>query len=151
MATTALGTIESKDRLEAYLRLSELSARLFEGRRQYEWKVTLTFWVLIVAATKYLKNETLPPFLYFLVPAVFGFVWLRGVYVANENDKRMMYSYRHSVHKLLLDPSYALGEPEDKISPSTFEWWLGFLLSWGTFFEFATSVLLVCIAYKFIG
>ncbi|HEY6936361.1 MAG TPA: hypothetical protein VI424_04380, partial [Terriglobales bacterium] len=134
---------------EGYLRLSELSAKLFEGRRQYEWKVTLAFWALIVAATKYLEGKTLPLFLYFLVPIAFGFVWLRGVYVANENDKRMMYSYRDAV-QLLLDPTYVVPVRQVKITPLTCEWWLGFLLSWGTFFEFATSVLLVWIAHRFI-
>lgn len=148
-----MGTTEddSRVRIESCLRLAELSARLFEGRRQYEWKVTLGFWALIVAAIKYLEGKRLPLCVYLVVPVVFGFVWLRGVYVAHENDKRTMYFYREASHELLLNPSYVVHKPEVMIRPLTPEWWIGFLFSWATFFEFATSVLLIWIAYRFIG
>jgi len=148
MAAPAMGRIESRDRVEAYLRLAELSEKLFDGRRQYEWKVTLGFWALLAAAINLHPKTPLPPLLYVAVSLAFGFVWLRGVFVAHENDKRMMYFYRDAAQALLRDPTSEVGKPKDRISLLTCEWWLGFLFSWGTFFEFATSVLLVWIAYK---
>ena len=148
MGAPAMGSVESRDRVEAYLQLTELSRRLFDGRRQYEWKVTLGFWALLAAAIKLHPKPPLPGLLYLAVPLLFGFVWIRGVYVANENDKKMMDFYRDAAQALLSDPSYAVGKPEDKIPLMTCKWWLGFLFSWGTFFEFATSVLLAGIAYK---
>src|SRR3990172_3969136 len=94
------------EKLAACMRLAEFAATRHDGRREYEWKVTLGLWGAIIAAIATFRGESLPSWLGPLTLLIFSFVWLRGVWVANEKDKALFIHYRTQAERLLTHPSH---------------------------------------------
>jgi hypothetical protein len=146
-------TMDDSQRLQACMKQAEFYTHLFDARRNYEWKVTLGFWTLLILAigTRPLSGN-LPIWLGLPTIVLLGgthiFVWLRGVYVAHETDKRRAFHFAAHAEMILLDPSHVPGSSPGQITfgGQTSKWLFGFLRSWGSLFQAFTSFVLVCLA-----
>jgi len=46
-----------KDKFDACMKIAEYAVKNFHGRREFEWKVTLGFWALLVASIAFVRNR----------------------------------------------------------------------------------------------
>jgi hypothetical protein len=136
------------DKFDACLRLAEFGASRHNGRREYEWKVTLGLWAAIVTGIATFRGAALPPRLGLAVVLLYGFLWLRGVWVANAKDKHLSLHYLKQAQELLVSPTYTV-ERENFAIP-WYEWSFGFLSDWSMLFQLLATVGLVRLAYLFI-
>lgn len=136
------------DKVRSLIELAKLSASRHDERRNYEWKVSFAFWALLIGAV--VKNQQLgfkvvPIWLCILIGILYAFGWLRGVWVANENDKRLSDHFRNeAVHKLK-NVNYMLLQPPEKISALSCEYWLGFICNWAMFFHLCVTAVLIVV------
>lgn len=104
--------MKQKEKFDAFMRIAEFSVKNFYERRQYEWKITIAFWALMVGMISLVINDQAPVLnrevLVFLSPVIvmfFTFSWLRGVWVANANDKSIADRFLHDAEAVLRDES----------------------------------------------
>jgi|SRR2546421_6893355 len=136
------------ERFEACTRLAEFGATRHDGRREYEWKVTLGLWAAIVAGIATFRGQPLPTWLGYVTIVAFAFLWLRGVWVANEKDKTLSIHYRREAEQIIREPTHAVASFTD-----TMPWYkhaFGFLLDWSMLFQVVTTSGLLKLAYLFI-
>jgi len=136
------------ERFEACMKLAEFGATRHDGRREYEWKVTLGLWAAVVAGIATFRGQPLPRWLGYVTIIVFAFLWLRGIWVANEKDKTLSIHYRREAEELLKKPAHAVTS-----FTLTLPWYkqaFGFLLDWSMLFQIATTIGLLKLAYLFI-
>ena len=161
--------MDAKEQIEACIKLAESSSKRHDARREYEWKLTIALWTVILAAIVYIRKEALPaPSLEFWLLAWFihGFFWLRGLWVANNMDKNKSLHFRKQAERLLYCPAESLEPiPEDTENPfdlakrhwqegrrhesfkKGLEWSCGFIPDWSLGFQFLTTLFLVLLAY----
>ncbi len=130
---------------DSCLRLAQFSADSHEKRRAYEWKVSLGFWGAITLAI--LKKTDVPIHVgvweALVVVFIYAFVWLRGLSVANENDKALSDFFRAEAVECLKDPTHRVGNPPAKIANWSWAYWFGFLARWAMLFQLVVSAALV--------
>lgn len=131
--------------LQYCIELAKFAADRHDKRRQYEWKISFAFWALIVGAIfkKAELGEIILPWHGGLLVALYAFVWLRGLHVANENDKRLSDYFRAQAEAYLSNTNHTLQPAPGKISARTLEFWLGFLGKWAMQFHLLVTGLLV--------
>lgn len=137
--------MEAKDRFDACMKLVTYGTSRFDGRRQYEWKIRLPFWALLVAADAYLPREL---FAWIVVPlsaVLYEFLFSRGMWVANENDKAFARHFVLEAQKILKHPDHVPTAPPAKVSG--LRWWFGFLQDWSHQFQLVTTSFLVSLIY----
>jgi hypothetical protein len=138
------------DKADSLIELAKLAASRHDERRKYEWKVSFAFWGLIIAAIS--KKSSLPvicPWFGIGVVLLYAFLWLRGVWVANENDKIQT---RHFITQALLamrDSSNQPSDPPPKISSCSLSFWFGFLRDWAMLFHLIVSIAVVITFFLF--
>lgn len=86
--------MQPEQMIEACMKQAEFSAGRHDARRQYEWKVSLGLWAAILGSIGVLKGRTIPWWICALVAVFYAGFWLRGIWVANENDKRRVEHFR---------------------------------------------------------
>jgi hypothetical protein len=140
--------MNTHEKFEACMRLAEFSATRHDGRRDYEWKVTLGLWAALVAGIAKFRGETLPTLLGPLSVLSYAFIWLRGIWVANETDKQLSRHYRSQAEKVLVAPTHSIAARKVRIP--WYCWSFGFLFDWSMLFQLIATVALVLLAYLFI-
>jgi hypothetical protein len=100
MATEELSLNE---KIELCIKLSDIGAARWNRRRDVEWKITLGFWAAILATAKFLHEASVPVkgcWAYGVAAAlllvVYALVWLRGMWAANESDKKWEFHFRRA-------------------------------------------------------
>lgn len=139
---------EMKD-VSNHLRIAEFAQKNFHGRRDYEWKVTLGLWALLATAIVLASERKLTldhpwssPMMPVAVVAIFAVLWVRPVWVANENDKRLSHRFLFMSARAL-DPAFRPSLPDGKpIRPRHWSWWFGFVFDWAAIFQIATTAAL---------
>jgi len=131
------------DRFDAYMRLAEFSALKHDRRRQFEWKVSLGYWGVLVVGIAYLHVLTVPKWiliaLVWLSAILFAFGWLRGIWVASTTDRMWSDYYMHEAEGVIDCEAKRQQKPQPIVClKSAF----GFLSHWGTIFQFGTTVFL---------
>lgn len=77
------------DKADSLIELAKLAATRHDERRRYEWRVSFAFWGLIIAAIAQKSSlQFICPGVGIIVVALYAFLWLRGIWAANDNDKR---------------------------------------------------------------
>ena len=126
-----------KDRFNAYMELVRYAAGRHDARRQIEWKVNFAFWTLLVGGAWALRStgRPVPPILLhplfpYVVLGLYAFVWLRGLWRANADDKNMADYFRDLAQRLLGEPA---SQHKTRLNPIA--WYeiaagLGFLKDW---------------------
>lgn len=130
--------------------LAKLAASRHDQRRQYEWKVSFAFWALLVGAV--LKRHELvhglPISIGILVVFLYVFVWLRGVWIANHNDKELCDYFREQAVATLSSQGHRVeADIPPMLSAYSVKYWLGFLRDWAMIFHLLVTIALVAIAY----
>jgi hypothetical protein len=140
--------MNSKERFEACLKLAEHAQKNFHTRREFEWKVTLAYWALLVAAiastlhapiemAKLPHSATL--FGVWISVLLYAFFWLRGTWVASQNDKlRADHFFNEAEQMIHSDEKPRHGPP--KVTRYSCEWCFGFLGDWAPIFQLMTSI-----------
>jgi hypothetical protein len=152
MDTTRLN---GKDGYDACMRLAEFFAKRNDGRRSYEWKVTLGLWALLVGAIRYKKDvQALPAWLhtwlFFAVGLIYAFLWLRPLADSHRNDKIMSIYYRELAQAFLPLPSFHKKKTETAFCRVWF-CAFGFLCNWYLLFQLVTTVFLCFVAWWLIN
>ena len=108
--------------------LANLAASRHDERRKYEWKVSFAFWALIVGAILRKPDFTIhiPLIIGFLVFFLYSFLWIRGIWVANENDKRLLYFFRDQAVRALNNPGAPIPVMPSRITCRSGTYWFGF-------------------------
>jgi len=135
------------------MKQADFCAGRHDARREYEWKVTLGFWALILGAIAFLKNYISEGHKidWRLIPIIgvgYAFLWLRGVWVANKNDQLRAFHFRDAAEQTLLDANYKLLASPVKVCG--FKKWFGFLFDWAMQFQLFVTVFLLIVAYYLI-
>lgn len=144
----------TKEKFDAYMEQAKYAASRHDARREIEWKVSLAFWATIVGAVGVLRETGSPDgiidwWVALILVLGYAFFWLRGVHVANENDKSMADHFRSNAEQILLNPKYMYSKSPNKIAFKQCKWWVGFLGKWAMIFHLLTTIFLVYMAYKF--
>lgn len=138
--------------VEGLLRLAELASSRHDQRRQYEWKVSLGLWALLAIGS--LRSEALPRIHASIgagVVFLYALLWLRGVWVANANDKSLAQFYWTAAEGRLRGDTKGLGERPARLSPSSWDFWIGFLKNWAMQFHFVVTMVLVAFFFYVHG
>lgn len=133
-----------------HVKLAELAAGRFDARRNYEWKIVLGFWVvMLMTLHKDWTRPTMPACwaiaLGFAVVILFTMTWIRGIWVANKNDKRRYEYYWWEAEHANQEPKQQNPLNKDKVKCC--EMWCEFISDWNTRFQILASagiVALVC-------
>jgi hypothetical protein len=136
------------EKFDSCIKLAEFGAARHDGRREYEWKVTLGLWGAIVAGIATVRGQPLPGWVGYATVLAFSFLWLRGIWVANEKDKRLSIHYREQAEAVLREDGQKVAE--FKLALPWYKQLFGFLLDWSMVFQIATTAGLVLLAYAFI-
>jgi hypothetical protein len=76
---------------------------------------------------------------------LYAVLWLRGTWVANENDKAISIHFMFAADRIIRDPEFVPTKMPPKVTG--LRWFLGFLTDWASVFQLATSALLVVLLY----
>jgi len=129
--------------------LANLAATRHDQRRQYEWKVSFAFWALLAGAVvkgRELAHD-LPVSIGICVVFLYAFVWLRGVWIANHNDKELCQHFRRQAVAKLKTANHEIEAMPGMLSARSLKYWLGFLKDWAMLFHLLVTVALVSIVY----
>ncbi|MFH0887972.1 MAG: hypothetical protein V1871_02040 [Planctomycetota bacterium] len=137
---------------DTLVNLAQLAATRHDQRRQYEWKVSFAFWALLIGSIvkgHYIANYFQDQLIYICLCIFFlyVFVWVRGVWIANHNDKTLSDNFREQAMKKLISNSYQVIEPPDKLSWKSWMYWLGFLCDWSMIFNLLVTLALIVVFY----
>ncbi len=72
-------------------------------------------------------------------------VWLRTIWVADENDKHLGFYYRDEAFSVLRDKNHKISSPPKKISYRPLIFWFGFLKDWATWSHIIVTLALVAL------
>ncbi len=134
---------------ESLIELAKHASSRHDERRKYEWKFSLAFWGLIITAISEKNNiavlQNLQPRVGWVIGLAFAFMWLRGLWVANDNDKRLS--------KYFIDTALKSENQHDKLTlPEKhrfWSWpsWFGFLKDWSLQFQLFVTITLLLLFY----
>jgi hypothetical protein len=129
---------------DSLIELAKLAASRHDERRKYEWKVSFAFWGLIIGAiAKKSILQGICPWVGVAVVVFYAFLWLRGIWVANENDKRLSFHFVEQALETLRDPNHQISAYPPKIGCASWEFWIGFLKDWAMLFHLVVTAAIV--------
>lgn len=137
------------EKVESCMKQAQFAYNMHNNRRQYEWKITIGLWAIIL--TTIIKEIHLCPFIWILIVLGYAFLWLKPVWVANENNKNWYDHFMWQAVNLLIDDNFQIEEPPPKITG----WHLYYKFlnpkrsGWAMFFQFIVTIFLIYITYKF--
>ena len=136
------------NKADSLIELAKLAATRHDERRKYEWKVSFAFWAIIIGAIA--KKSSLIficPWLGITVVVLYAFLWLRGVWVANDNNKRESRHFIDEPLNSLRDPNYRPLDPPPRWGWRNLQFWFGFLMDWALLFHLAVTIGMVMIFF----
>ena len=91
--------MDDKDRFDRYMKLADFRLRRWDGRRNNEWKMSLAFWGLLIAAGNLLSSRVgICLFTIVLVLSVVIYVSLWSLPNLTKNDEDMDMAFYYSDH-----------------------------------------------------
>ena len=105
-----------KERFDACIKLAHFWSGRFDSRRQYEWKISLGFWGVLLAAIRFrdATKQILPSspcLLALILGAVFLYFWLGWLFPLwkrNHFDKAQGFHYIEQGEQLITDPMHKI-------------------------------------------
>jgi len=93
-----------KDEIELCMKQAEYFARRWDGRRNFEWRMSLAIWAILAAGIRFLPE--LHNFRWWLplVPVVLHSLWVYGIWKANWIDKEQGRYFQDHAQKFLMHP-----------------------------------------------
>jgi hypothetical protein len=97
--------ITLKDKIDVCFERARIAYQMHDGRRQYQWKITLTLWSVMLLAG--VKRISLPVWAYWAIPIGIIVFWFAQIWKANHDNK--------NCYKNFLDQTikFANGSNED--------------------------------------
>src|ERR1700730_17677603 len=91
--------MNGKDKVDVLLKLAEFADKRFASRKEFEWRVNLLCWGLLVALTfAHIEKGVPTPWPIYVVALIaYVFLWVRGIWAANKVDKDLMLHYINAV------------------------------------------------------
>ena len=90
----------TQELVEACMKQAEFFAKRFDQRREYQWKINIGFWGALLAGIATAKVKL--PILFAIGALVaYCFMWLRGLWVASERDKRASFHFSNSATSIM--------------------------------------------------
>jgi hypothetical protein len=129
------------------MKQAEYFAGRWDGRRNHEWKMTISLWTLLAAAVGFLGGKGRLEQWMIPIPIVLHALWLYGVWIANDFDKRFGRYDQNQAQKLLFDPSHKL-EPIPAKHPFVARH-LVFLADWSMQFQLLAATALSLLVWRF--
>ena len=140
---------------ELLLRLYEKQLDSWNRRRDYEWKITILFWTGAIVSTGFIadkfKFEQMHIFPYIVICVIvlwlaFVFLWLKGVWTANEKDKNWASVYRSRIEAQI----GMIREEDVEIykKPSWSEFIADYSMRFQALFTFVLLILIWYMLYK---
>lgn len=145
-------TPEQQKDFDGYMRLADFFAGRFDARRAYEWKLSLGLWAALLGAAKLLECLSFSVCIPIAITLFYGMTWLRGVWLANENDKSLFDHYRRAADGVLADPAFVAADPPGKIQvrcPEKIAF--GFLHDWSLQFQLGATALASLLSWAFLN
>ena len=102
-----------KDEYDAYMKQADYFAGRWNTRREFEWRFLISLWTLLVVGAGFLTGKGQPwssswscvQYLADLVkigvPVYLHWRWLRGVFGANDYDKKKAHAFQHKAERTL--------------------------------------------------
>ena len=149
-----------KEKIEFFLKQSELGASRWDRRRIDEWKVTFIFWAGLLASAKFLREATVQVPLGWLIIggvlflALYVFAWLYGLWCANYNDKSWEFFHRAEALRMLAginSEEKDLKEEASKLLTKKKPTIWKFLSSYSMLFQIAITALIMSAAILIVG
>jgi hypothetical protein len=138
------------EKVQALIDLSKISFARYDERRKYHWQISIAFWALIVGLIIKKSELNLPisDNVYLSIAAflLYAFLWLRGVWVAGENDKRLGSYYRDEASAILHNQNHT-SLPPANIPCKSFKFFFGFLGDPGTLQHILVTLILFSYLY----
>ena len=150
--------MDQKDRVDSYLKLAEFAAGRWDARKQFEWRVTLGVWAVLVAAILYFRADTLPVWLGLAILVVYG-NWLQNIWRRHSSDANLAWQDFHSAREEIeCSTSQQLQAENETIAklrigkgshtPGVAKVF-GFLSDWSLRFQFLCTMGLLTFVYVF--
>ena len=148
----------TKDRIASCDVQAKLAYDSWNDRRQYEWKFTIALWTVLVLGVGFFTKEVKLGRIFSvgLATAAFSiyFLWLRGIWRANEFDRQTQFHYQKQSRAVLENPSYSIknfsfstsSDPEFR---KTYLSWEKFLFHYSHLTYLLTTILLLFFAFRF--
>ncbi len=130
--------------VDACMKQADFFAKRFDQRREYQWKINIGFWGVLLVGIATAKVQ-LPVWVAYIVVIAYCFMWLRGLWVANEKDKRATFHYSDTAAQIMAGQQSTFQLKEIKFSKSKF--YFGFLTDWSMLFETLVTIGLVLILF----
>ena len=154
------GALEMTDaeQFAAYMRVADYYSKRRRDRQDFEWKVTLAIWALIVLTIEFVRTKPIyvdlshREIIAVVLAAILGFMWFRGIAVAHRRDSNGMWRNVDLAMRSIPNSDHTR-ENHGEIT----WWWLafGFLSfgrgAWAQQFQFAATCLLLAAFVLFGG
>jgi hypothetical protein len=137
-----------KEQFDSCMKLADFAAGRWDAPRQYEWKLAFGIWAFLGAALTFVEANAFPWFLGFLI-VIFYAIWLRGVWLRNEQDGEIAWRATRAADKIL-ELNLVRPKPkslEPRIKNENYRHFLGFLGNWSMGLQFWFTVTLVVLFY----
>jgi hypothetical protein len=150
--------VDLKDRFEACLKLADFWSGRHDARREYEWKVSLGFWGVLLAAIHYGGDTkkvfpSSPCLLLLTLAGVFLFFllfWLFPLWQGNYKDQKKWLHYSQQSRELLANPNYVV-EAADEVKIKAEATFLKFIVDWAMFFQAGTTAALLIVLWRVLN
>ncbi len=139
---------EKIQKIEILQKQGEYYLGLFRSRREFEWKITLGFWAMLVASATVINDIAESGLILFMLGLFFVLFWIKGIWVANFNDKTKAFYCLSQIEKFLLSKKHSIEKMPDILTFKNPKWWFGFLLDWSALFQISFTVLVLFALYK---
>ena len=134
-----------KEKIDTCLEQARLAYQMHNDRRQWEWKVTLGLWAVIL--TTVVKDLDVSPWIWAAIVLLYGILWLRPIWVANENNKSWYDHFMREADVILQDASHEIVPAPGKISGWSCHFGFLYPKAWSMLFQFVTTAILAWIAH----
>lgn len=127
-----------------YFDFAKNAADSFDKHRQYEWKMAFGYWTIILLSFhKDFQGIALPSYAWIISGVLFYLIWLRGIWVVNQNDKnRFDYFIARAQSEVGVITLYDV-KSLDKISFRQKKWLFKFILDWSIGWQALVTVGLI--------
>ena len=137
-----------EQRIKFCQKQAEYYFELFKSRREYEWKITLGFWATLIASSSIIRDIKDSVWVLFLLGIFFTIFWIKGIWVANFNDKSRAFHFLRQAELLITENAETIAEKPDQLNCTNLKWWFGFLIDWSALFQITFTLLIIIGLYK---
>jgi hypothetical protein len=148
-ARSSVSRLTPSERIDICLRLADIYSQRRKDRQDFEWRVTLSLWSLIVLVVAFshqynfhLTFQT-KAWVAWGVLFVTAFFWFRPMALAHRRDANKIWHYVDEAECTLQNASHQIASCTKKISASFKIAGFLFPSSWGQLFQFFATILLL--------